>query len=74
MMDRVHSLLMGMHKMLHREHVGKMQRTVIWFKTGSQIIALPCSTNLLGGCLPMDLIKRCIDWDARFIPDEYFGF
>jgi hypothetical protein len=179
MMDRVHSFLMGMPKVLRREHVGKMQRTVIWFKNGSQIIALPCSTNLLRGysanqcicdesaffrddetmfysvlfpmlqttqgtliasstpwtknsvfykftqdpafkvhritiddvikegltttefveemrrripsdrfrrefgaefveeenCfLPMDLINKCIDWDARFIPDEHFGF
>jgi hypothetical protein len=179
MMDRVHSFLMAMPRPLGREHVGKMQRTVIWFKNGSQIIALPCSTNLLRGysanqcicdesaffrddetmfysvlfpmlqttqgtliasstpwvknsvfyqftqdpafkvhkitiddvikagltttefveemrrripperfrrefeaeffeeenCyLPMDLIKRCIDPDARFFPDEYFGF
>jgi terminase large subunit-like protein len=179
MMDHIHSFLMGMHNVLRREHVGKMQRTVIWFKNGSQIVALPCSTNLLRGysanqcicdesaffrddetmfysvlfpmlqttqgtliasstpwtkdsvfyrftqdaafkvhritiddvvkeglttadfveemrsrippnrfrrefeaefveeenCfLPMDLIKRCIDWEAKFIPDEFFGF
>lgn len=66
MMDRVHSLLMGMHKVFRREHVGKMQRTVIWFKNGSQIIALPCATNLLRGYSA----NQCICDESAFFRDD----
>jgi hypothetical protein len=66
MMDRVHSFLMGMHRVLRREHVGKMQRTVIWFRNGSQIIALPCSTNLLRGYSS----NQCICDESAFFHDD----
>jgi hypothetical protein len=66
MMDRVHSHLMCMHKALRREYVGKMQRTVIWFKNGSQIVALPCSTNLLRGYTA----NQCICDESAFFRDD----
>jgi phage terminase large subunit-like protein len=66
MMDRVHSLLMAMHKAFRREHVGKMQRTVIWFRNGSQIIALPCATNQLRGYSA----NQCICDESTFIHDD----
>jgi hypothetical protein len=66
MMDHIHSLLMGMHKALRREHVSRMQRTVIWFKNGSQIVALPCSTNLLRGYTA----NQCICDESAFFRDD----
>jgi hypothetical protein len=66
MMDRVHSLLMEMHKMLRREHVQKMQRTVIWFRNGSQIIALPCAMNQLRGYSA----NQCICDESAFFRDD----
>jgi len=49
LMDRIQAFLMGMPKPTRRELITKMQRTVIWFKKGSQIVALPNSPNLLRG-------------------------
>ena len=48
-MDRIHAFLMGMSKTDRRAIVSRMQRTVVWFKRGSQIVALPNSPNLLRG-------------------------
>jgi len=48
-MDRIHAFLMTIPKQLRREMLSKMQRTVIWFKNGAQIVALPNSPNLLRG-------------------------
>ena len=49
MMDRVQSFLMAIPRDVRRQLVRKMQRTVIWFRNGSQIVALPNSPNLLRG-------------------------
>jgi phage FluMu gp28-like protein len=49
LMDRIQAFLMGMAKPTRRQIISKMQRTVIWFKNGSQLIALPNSPNLLRG-------------------------
>ena len=49
LMDRIQAFLMGMAKPVRRKLISKMQRTVIWFKKGSQIVALPNSPNLLRG-------------------------
>jgi len=66
LMDRVHSFLMKMHKVLRREYVGRMQRTVIWFKNGSQIVALPCSMDLLRGYSA----NQCICDESAFFRDD----
>lgn len=66
MMDRIHSLLMAMPRPLRREHVEKMQRTMIWFKNGSQIVALPCSMNLLRGYSA----HQCICDESAFFRDD----
>lgn len=66
MMDRVHTFLNNMLRPLRREHVGKTQRTVVWFKNGSQIIALPCSTNLLRGYSA----NQCICDESAFFRDD----
>lgn len=49
MMDRVHSFLMSLPAKLKRALIMKLQRTVVWFRNGSQIVALPCSVHLLRG-------------------------
>ncbi|MEM0050712.1 MAG: terminase family protein [Candidatus Bathyarchaeia archaeon] len=49
MMDRVHGFLMGLPADLRRALIMKLQRTVVWFRNGSQIVALPCSIHLLRG-------------------------
>jgi phage FluMu gp28-like protein len=49
LMDRIQAFLMVMAKPIRRKLISKMQRTVIWFKNGSQLIALPNSPNLLRG-------------------------
>jgi phage FluMu gp28-like protein len=49
MMDRVWGLLMGLREEARRRLVSKIQRTVVWFRNGSQIVALPCSVHLLRG-------------------------
>jgi phage FluMu gp28-like protein len=48
-MDRIQAFLMGMNMQLRRKIVSRIQRTVTWFKEGSQIVALPNSPNLLRG-------------------------
>ncbi|RLC33239.1 MAG: hypothetical protein DRZ76_04540, partial [Candidatus Nealsonbacteria bacterium] len=49
MMDRIQGFLMSMDDKIRRKLVRKMLRTVIYFRNGSQIVALPCSVHLLRG-------------------------
>jgi len=49
MMDRIHGFLMALPEPLRRSLILKLQRTVVWFRNGSQIVALPCSVHLLRG-------------------------
>ena len=66
-MDRIHAFLMTMDKQLRRKIVAKMQRTVIWFKEGSQIVALPNNPNLLRGYTAHNMLT---DESAFFREDE----
>jgi len=49
MMDRIHSFLTAPPEKIRRTLIFKLQRTVVWFRNGSQIVALPCSIHLLRG-------------------------
>jgi phage FluMu gp28-like protein len=66
-MDRVHAFLLSMDKPLRRKIVSKMQRTVIWFTNGSQLVALPNSPNLLRGYTASNVLT---DESAFFREDE----
>jgi phage FluMu gp28-like protein len=66
-MDRIHAFLMTIQKSVRREMLARMQRTVIWFKNGSQIVALPNSPNLLRGYTASNVI---CDEAAFFREDE----
>jgi hypothetical protein len=66
-MDRVHAFLLSMDKQLRRKIVSKMQRTVIWFTNGSQLVALPNSPNLLRGYTASNVLT---DESAFFREDE----
>ena len=66
-MDRVHAFLLSMDKPLRRKIVAKMQRTVIWFQNGSQLVALPNSPNLLRGYTAHNVLT---DESAFFREDE----
>jgi len=71
MMDRVHAFLMGIRPAsIRRAIVSKMQRTVIWFKNGSQIVALPNSPNLLRGYTSHQVICD----EAAFFRDDELVF
>jgi len=74
-MDRIHAFLMGMGKADRRAIISRMQRTVVWFKRGSQIVALPNSPNLLRGytahmvlCFPSGVLVTLAD--GRQLPIE----
>jgi phage terminase large subunit-like protein len=67
LMDRIQAFLMVMPKPVKRELISKMQRTVIWFKKGSQIVALPNSPNLLRGYTAHQVLT---DESAFFRDDE----
>ena len=68
LMDRIQAFLMGMAKPIRRELISKMQRTVIWFKKGSQIVALPNSPNLLRGYTAHQVL--CFPGNVRvLLPD-----
>lgn len=71
LMDRIQAFLMGMAKPIRRELISKMQRTVIWFKKGSQIVALPNSPNLLRGYTAHQVL---CDEAAFFREDELVFF
>ena len=66
-MDRIHRFLMSINKPLRRLIVAKMQRTVIWFKEGSQIVALPNNPDLLRGYTAHNVLT---DESAFFREDE----
>jgi phage terminase large subunit GpA-like protein len=66
-MDRIHGFLMSLPKSLRRRIVARMQRTVVWFKNGSQIVALPNSPNLLRGFTAHNVL---CDESAFFREDE----
>jgi len=71
LMDRIQAFLMAMPKSIRRELIAKMQRTVIWFKNGSQIVALPNSPNLLRGYTAHQVL---CDESAFFRDDELVFF
>jgi phage terminase large subunit GpA-like protein len=71
LMDRIQAFLMGMAKPVRRKLIAKMQRTVIWFKKGSQIVALPNSPNLLRGYTAHQVL---CDEAAFFRDDELVFF
>jgi len=66
-MDRIHAFLMTMDKQLRRKIVAKMQRTVVRFKEGSLIVALPNNPNLLRGYTAHNVLT---DESAFFQEDE----
>jgi phage FluMu gp28-like protein len=66
-MDRIHSHLMTMDRKLRRKIIAKTQRTNIWLRDGSQIVALPNSPNLLRGYTAANVLT---DEAAFFREDE----
>jgi phage FluMu gp28-like protein len=71
LMDRIQAFLMSMAKPVRRELISRMQRTVVWFKKGSQIVALPNSPNLLRGYTAHQVL---CDEAAFFRDDELVFF
>ena len=71
LMDRIQAFVMTMAKPVRRKLISKMQRTVIWFKKGSQIVALPNSPNLLRGYTAHQVL---CDEAAFFRDDELVFF
>ena len=70
MMDRVQGLLYGMKPRDRRAIVNKIQRTVVWFRNGSQMVALPCSQNLLRGYTAHQVLAD----EAAFFRDDEIIF
>jgi len=70
MMDRIQAFLMGMPRQIRRRIMAKMQRTVVWFRNGSQIIALPNSPHLLRGHTAHQVICD----EAAFFRDDELVF
>lgn len=70
MMDRVQGFLYGMKIQERKAIVGKMQRTVIWFRNASQMVALPCSPNLLRGYTAHQVLAD----EAAFFRDDEIIF
>jgi phage FluMu gp28-like protein len=66
-MDRIHAFLMTMPKKLRHAIIRKLQRTVIWFKNGAQIVALPNAPDLLRGYAAANVV---CDEAAFFREDE----
>ena len=66
-MDHIHAFLMTIPRPMRRGMLSRMQRTVIWFKNGSQIVALPNSPNLLRGYTAHNVLT---DESAFFREDE----
>lgn len=67
MMDRIQGFLNSMKPQDRRVIVDKIQRTVVWFRNGSQMVALPCSPNLLRGYTAHQVLA---DESAFFRDDE----
>jgi phage FluMu gp28-like protein len=70
MMDRVQGFLYGMKPQERKAIVGKMQRTTIWFRNASQMVALPCSPNLLRGYTAHQVLAD----EAAFFRDDEIIF
>jgi len=70
MMDRIHGFLIALPKQTRRAYVSKMQRTVVWFKNGSQIVALPNSPHMLRGYTAHQVICD----EAAFFRDDELVF
>ena len=70
MMDRIQAFLMAMPRVIRQRIIAKMQRTVIWFRNGSQIIALPNSPHLLRGYTAHQVICD----EAAFFRDDELVF
>jgi len=70
LMDRIQAFLMTMARPVQRKLIRKMQRTVVWFKNGSQLVALPNSPNLLRGYTAHVVL---ID-EAAFLRDDELVF
>lgn len=70
MMDRIQGLLHGMKTANRKAIVSKMQRTVISFRNGSQMVALPCSANLLRGYTAHQILAD----EAAFFRDDEIIF
>lgn len=70
LMDRIQAFIMGMPRPIRRKLISKMQRTVIWFKGGSQIVALPNSPNLLRGYTAHQVLCD----EAAFFRDDELVF
>lgn len=66
-MDRIHTYLLKMPKIVRREMLRKMQRTVISFKNGAQIVALPNAPDQLRGHTASNVVT---DEAAFFREDE----
>lgn len=66
-MDRIHAFLMKMPKAIRHGMLANMQRTVIWFNNGAQIVALPNAPDLLRGYAASNVI---CDEAAFFREDE----
>jgi len=67
MMDRIHSHLFRMDLEERKKLIVKLQRTVVRFRNGSMIVALPNSPNLLRGYTAHQIIA---DEAAFFADDE----
>jgi len=70
LMDRIQGFLYGMKGKDRRALISKIQRTVIWFKNGSQMVALPCSPNLLRGYTAHQVLAD----EAAFFRDDEIIF
>ena len=66
-MDRIHAHLMSLTKPRRRRIIAKMQRTVVWLKNGSQIVALPNAPDLLRGYSASNIV---CDESSFFREDE----
>ena len=70
MSDRIHDFLGSLPSSLRRRLVEKQQRTVIRFRNGSRIVALPNSPQLLRGYTA----HQCIADESAFFRDDELVF
>lgn len=70
MMDRIQQFLYAMDAKERGRMVAKIQRTVVWFRNGSQMVALPCSPNLLRGYTAHQVLAD----EAAFFRDDEIIF
>lgn len=71
MMDKIQDFIYTIPKTIRRQLIAKIQRTVIRFKNGSRIVALPNSPNLLRGYSAAEVL---CDEAAFFREDELVFF